>query len=115
MKRMEITIRPENLETVKEILAKSGCSGMTLFSAMGAGNQKGDASEVTIFQGGEFRINLLPKIHIVVYVKAAAVEEVLRQIHERLSSGRVGDGKVAVSDLDTVMRIRTGERGEKAL
>ncbi len=115
MKKMEITIRPENLEKVKEILAKSGCSGMTLFSAMGAGNQKGDASEVTISKGGEFRINLLPKIHIVVYVKDESIEEVLLLIHEQLSSGQVGDGKVAVSDLETVMRIRTGERGEKAL
>ena len=115
MKRLEITIRPENLEEVKQILSESGCSGMTIFSAMGAGNQKGDSSDVTVFKGGEFRINLLPKIHVVVYIKSEAVEEVLVSIHEQLSSGQVGDGKVAVSDIETVMRIRTGERGEKAL
>lgn len=114
MKKLELTIRPENLEEAKQILSESGCSGMTILSAMGAGNQKGDKATTT-FKGGEFHINLLPKIQVIAYVKDEVVEGVLLNIHEKISSGQVGDGKVAVFNLEEVMRIRTGERGEKAL
>ncbi|MFT8765444.1 P-II family nitrogen regulator [Lentilactobacillus hilgardii] len=114
VKKLEITIRPENLEEVKQILSDRGVSGMTILSAMGAGNQKGEKT-TTILKGGEFHINLLPKIHVITYVKDHLVGNILIDIHERLSTGEVGDGKVIVSPLEEVMRIRTGERGENAL
>ncbi len=114
MKKLEITIKPESLEHVKNILSDKGASGMTIFSAMGCGNQKGD-TEVTEFKGGTFKINLLPKIQVAVYVSDEVVEEVLLAIHEEIATGNVGDGKVAVFGLEDVMRIRTGERGKNAL
>jgi nitrogen regulatory protein P-II 1 len=114
MKKLEITIKPEALEGVKTILFENGCSGMTVFSGMGCGNQKGDA-EMTVFKGGNFRINLLPKIQVTAYVSDEIVEKVLLSIHEKVSTGHVGDGKVAIFALEDMMRIRTGERGDKAL
>ncbi|QGG59904.1 P-II family nitrogen regulator [Loigolactobacillus bifermentans] len=114
MKKLEIIIRPENLETLKQILSAHGVSGMTLLSAMGAGNQHGE-KDVTQLQGGNFHINLLPKIYIITYVKDISINDLLVDIHESLTTGDVGDGKVVVSALEDAMRIRTGERGEKAL
>ncbi|MGX7195701.1 P-II family nitrogen regulator [Enterococcus olivae] len=115
MKKLEITIKPEALESVKTILFENGCSGMTVLSGMGCGNQKGDAEESTVFKGGNFRINLLPKIQVLAYVSDKVVEQVILSIHENVSSGNVGDGKVAIFAMEDIMRIRTGERGDKAL
>ena len=114
MKKLEITIRPENLEEIKQILSDHKVSGMTIFSAMGAGNQKGEKDAVQ-FNDKKIHINLLPKIHVVAYVKDGCVNEILIDIHEKLATGQVGDGKVAVSSVEEDMRIRTGERGEDAL
>ncbi|MBS7576768.1 MULTISPECIES: P-II family nitrogen regulator [unclassified Enterococcus] len=114
MKKLEITIKPESLEKVKEILFEKGCTGMTVISAMGCGNQKGD-QESTFFKGGNFRINLLPKIQVIAYVSDEIIEDVLISIHEQIASGQVGDGKVAVYAIEDLMRIRTSERGDKAL
>ncbi|MCH4169026.1 MAG: P-II family nitrogen regulator [Streptococcaceae bacterium] len=114
MKKLEITIKPESLEKVKEILFEKGCTGMTVISAMGCGNQKGD-QESTLFKGGNFRINLLPKIQVIAYVGDEIIEDVLISIHEQIASGQVGDGKVAVYAIEDLMRIRTSERGDKAL
>lgn len=114
MKKLEMTIRPENLEDIKQILSDRGVSGMTILSAMGAGNQRGE-KDTTTLKGGEFHINLLPKIHVIAYVSDHLVNNILIEIHERLSTGVVGDGKVIVSPLEEAMRIRTGERGENAL
>ncbi|KRM06086.1 nitrogen regulatory protein PII [Liquorilactobacillus ghanensis DSM 18630] len=114
MKKLEITIRPENLEEIKQILSAHGVTGMTIFSAMGAGNQKGE-KDVVRFNDKKIHINLLPKIHVVAYVKDTSINEILINIHEQLATGQVGDGKVAVSPVEEIMRIRTGERGEDAL
>lgn len=112
MKKLEIIIRPEMLEKLKEILNIHNAGGMTVMSVMGCGNQKGDISE---YKGMRLNMNLIPKIMAVVIVKDDVVNDILTEIHEKISSGKVGDGKVFVYDAQEVMRIRTGERGAEAI
>ena len=113
MKKLEIIIRPDNLEDIKTILNNHGCGGMTIFSAMGCGNQKGEKG--TEFKGVRLNINLIPKIQVNAVIEDSILEEVLINIKEKLSTGNVGDGKVFIYDISDVMRIRTGERGVKAI
>lgn len=112
MKSMMIVIRPEKLEELKELLNKYSVGGMTVSSIMGCGNQKGVVSNM---KGVQFNINLIPKIQVNVVVDDEKVEEILLSIHENISSGKVGDGKVFVYPVEEVMRIRTGERGKSAI
>ena len=112
MKRLEIIIKPDKLETMKELLEKYKCGGMTLTSVMGYGNQKGYVSE---YKGLKVNINLLPKIMVIVVVQDDVVEDLLAEIHEQVGTNSVGDGKVFVSEIIDAMRIRTGERKEKAI
>lgn len=112
MKKLEIIIKPDKLETLKEILEERECGGMTLMSVMGHGNQKGhvrDARELVA------NINLLPKVYVITVVQDDAVEDILKEIRERISTDMVGDGKVFISEICDAMRIRTGQRGEDAL
>ncbi|MDU0400919.1 Nitrogen regulatory protein P-II [Lactococcus lactis] len=115
MKKMEITIRPESLEKLKDILAKNGVHGMTVYSAMGAGNQNSDISKIVELSGGQFHVNLLPKIVVITYIEDERSEKLISEIVDELSTGNVGDGKIAVVPLETIVRIRTGESGSKAL
>lgn len=113
MKKIEVIIRPEKLDDLKKILAKNEYSGLTVMSAMGCGHQKG-------FKNPEFEklglsANLLPKLYVMTIVWDEDLEDILSQIVEHLSTGSVGDGKVFVSDIEDVMRIRTGERGKAIL
>ena len=112
MKRLDIIIRPEKLEKLKEILGKKDYSGMTVLTAMGCGYQEGFIPE---FEEMNFEINLLPKVVVMVVVWEEDVEDLLGAIHEELASGQVGDGRVFISPVDDVMRIRTGERGAETL
>lgn len=114
MKKLEIIIRPEKLETLKEILNEFTVGGMTVMSVMGCGNQKGDAN-YTIKGLQVHNINLIPKILAIVVVNDNDVETILGAIYEKIPSGHVGDGKVFITTIDDTMRIRTGERGNKAL
>lgn len=113
MKKLEIIIRPENLEDIKNILKDYGCGGMTVLTAMGCGNQKGD--KTLAFKGVTLNINLLPKIQVNAVIEDEILDDVLLQIKEKISTGSVGDGKVFIYDVYDVMRIRTGERGNKAI
>ena len=114
MKKLEIIIRPEKLEDLKEILNQFKIGGMTVLSVMGCGNQKGDANNT--LKGLTVRnINLIPKLLCIVATDDDDVEKILEAIYEKIPSGRVGDGKVFIEPIDDVMRIRTGERGKKAL
>ncbi len=114
MKRLEIIIRPEKLEELKEILNQFKIGGLTVLSVMGCGNQKGDPNAT--LKGLKVKnINLIPKILCIVAVRDDDVEKMLESVYEKISSGRVGDGKVFVEPMDDAMRIRTGERGAKAL
>lgn len=112
MKKLDIITRPEKLGVLKKLLAKNEYMGMTVTAVMGCGHQKGVIKE---FEGMEMDINLLPKVHVMTVVWDEDMEEILTEIHEILSTGNVGDGKVFISDVQDVMRIRTGERGEKTL
>jgi nitrogen regulatory protein P-II 1 len=112
MKSLMIVIRPEKLEELKELLNKYEVGGMTVSSIMGCGNQKGVVSNL---KGLQYNINLIPKIQVNVIVNDDKVEEILLGIHETISSGKVGDGKVFVYPVEEVMRIRTGERGKSAI
>ncbi|OJU18537.1 MAG: transcriptional regulator [Clostridiales bacterium 43-6] len=112
MKKLEIIIRPDKLETLKEILDECGCGGMTIMAVMGCGQQKGSVNQI---KNMKVNINLLPKIQVNAVIKDEQVENTLLEINTKISSGTVGDGKVFVYDVDDAMRIRTGERGGKAI
>jgi nitrogen regulatory protein P-II 1 len=116
MKKLEIIIRPDKLEALKAILSKHSIGGITVTSVMGFGKQK-DALSAGIAKGLNkiSQMNLIPKVQAVVVVDDNAVNEILNIIHEKISSNKVGDGKVFISPVEDVMRIRTGERGKKAL
>lgn len=115
MKKVEFIIRPDKLEKLKVILNEYHIGGITVTSAMGCGNQKGN-TDVSSYKGIEVvNMNLIPKIKAEVVVNDENVEELLSLIYENLSTGTVGDGKVFVSPIDEVMRIRTGQRGKKAI
>ncbi len=112
MKKIEIITRPEKLDIVKKILARNEYSGMTVTAAMGCGHQKGLLKE---FEKLNLDINLLPKVYIMTVVWDEDVEEIIQELVQQVSTGNVGDGKIFVSDVLDVIRIRTGERGEKTL
>ncbi|MBP5276483.1 MAG: P-II family nitrogen regulator [Lachnospiraceae bacterium] len=116
MKELSIIIRPEKLEDVKEVLDKVHCGGMTLSTAMGCGAQKGVSEEITNeIKGFKTTINLLPKVKVEVVVEDSIVETVISSICEVCATDHVGDGKIFVKDVENAIRIRTGERGVKAL
>lgn len=117
MKEIIIITRPEQLEAIKAILDNINCGGMTLSTAMGCGTQKGVAEDgaVNEIRGFQTRINLLPKIKIEAVVEDKDVEPIITQVREKCVTGHVGDGKIFIRDIIDAVRIRTGERGEKAL
>lgn len=116
MKELVMIIRPEKLETVKSILDEYHCGGMTISSVMGCGTQKGSLEEVVNeIKGLKTTINLLPKIRIEAVVADEQVEEIITQIREKVATGHDGDGKIFIRNIEDAVRIRTGERGNKAL
>jgi nitrogen regulatory protein P-II 1 len=116
MKELVIIIRPEKLETVKEILNNRQCGGMTISSVMGCGTQRGTTEQtVNVIKGFKTTINLLPKIRVEMVVKDEMVEDIITDIREKVVTGNVGDGKIFIRPMDDSVRIRTGERGDKAL
>lgn len=113
MKELNLFIRPEKLEIVKEILVdKYECGGMTVLNAMGCGNQKGFVQEYT---GIRTNVNLLPKLKIEVYVEDDKIEKVIEEITHTVATGNYGDGKIFIKNVEDAIRIRTGERGEDAV
>ena len=112
MKKIEVITRPEKLVGLKEIFATHNCQGMTCLSVMGCGRQKGYLPEMN-FTGDD--INLLPKIMVFVVVEDDQIEEILADIATAIGTGKNGDGKVFVYDIENVVKIRTGEEGYLAL
>lgn len=112
MKELAMIIRPDKLEIVKLILDNNNLGGMTVTSVMGCGTQRG---VTTVIKGLNTNVNLLPKIKVEVVVADEAVENILLEIREKVATGNVGDGKVFIKPVEDAMRIRTGERGSKAL
>ncbi len=116
MKELNIFIRPEKIEDVKAVLDKIHCGGMTLSTAMGCGTQKGvSEGSVNEIKGFKTTINLLPKVKVEVVVDDKDVENVITSICEVCATDHVGDGKIFIKDVIDAVRIRTGERGVKAL
>ena len=117
MKEMIMIIRPEKLEDIKKILDELNCGGMTLSTVMGCGTQKGASAvgSVNEIKGLKTTINLLPKIKVEVVVDDKNVDRIINEVREVCATDHVGDGKIFVKPVDEAVRIRTGERGVKAL
>jgi nitrogen regulatory protein P-II 1 len=112
MKKIEAIIRVSKVEAVKQALEDSGILGITVEQVRGYGRQFGRTDK---YRGSTYAVNLLPKQKVIVVVKDDDVELAIRAIVESTQSGEIGDGKIFVSDVLEVVRIRTGERGEAAL
>jgi nitrogen regulatory protein P-II 1 len=110
MKKLEIIIKPGKLDAVKKALATAGYQGVTISQAEGHGNQKGLSNA-----NGRFRMELLPKIRMEVVIASKDLEPILDAVTTAARTGEKGDGKIFVSDVAEVIRIRTGERGEVAI
>ena len=115
MKEIVMIIRPEKLEDVKSILDSIHCGGMTISTVMGCGTQKGSTAGVNDIKVFKTTINLLPKIRVEVVVEDKLVDKIILAVREKLATDHVGDGKIFIRNIEEVVRIRTGERGEKAL
>ena len=117
MKELVMIIRPEKLEEIKNILDEIHCGGMTLSTVMGCGTQKGvvDENGVNEIKGFKTTINLLPKVKVEAVVDDGDVEKIIGLIREACATDHVGDGKIFVKSVEDAIRIRTGERGIKAL
>ncbi len=112
MKKIESIIRPHLLDAVKNALQEIGVVGMTVSEVRGFGRQKGHTET---YRGTEYRVDFLPKVKIEIALPDALVEAAVDAIVKTARTGKFGDGKIFVTSLDDVVRIRTGERGEQAL
>ena len=112
MKLVSAIIKPFKLEEVRSALDSIGVSGMTISEVKGFGRQKGHTE---LYRGAEYVIDFLPKIKIEIAVTDEILDKVLDAITSAASSGKIGDGKIFVSQLDHAIRIRTGEKGEEAI
>ncbi len=112
MKKLEIIIKPEKLETVKGILEAQKVSGLMITHIMGFGKQKGYTQK---YRGNEMNVNLLPKVKVETVVSDDVASKICDIIVKEVSTGEYGDGKIFVFPVEDAIRIRTGERGEKAI
>ncbi|AVV34064.1 P-II family nitrogen regulator [Cobetia sp. cqz5-12] len=112
MKLITAIIKPFKLDDVREALADNGVQGITVTEVKGFGRQKGHTE---LYRGAEYVVDFLPKVKIEVAVDDSSVESVLDAITQAANSGKIGDGKLFVTPLDDVIRIRTGERGADAV
>jgi len=112
MKKIEAIIRPFKLDDVKEALLEEGVRGLTISEVRGYGRQKGHTET---YRGSEYRIEFVPKMKIEVVVEDSKVEKVVDAISKTAKTGQVGDGKIFISKVEDVIRIRTDESGEHAL
>jgi len=112
MKKIEAIIRPFKLDEVKEALIEEGIRGMTMTEVRGYGRQKGHKE---VYRGSEYQIDFVPKIKIEIVVVNEIAEKVISTILRTAKTGQVGDGKIFISDIHDVIRIRTDESGAEAL
>ena len=112
MKMIQAIIKPFKLDDVKEALKAVGVTGMTVSEVKGFGRQKGHTE---LYRGAEYAVDFLPKIKIEVVMEDDQVDQAVEAIQTSAFTGRIGDGKIFVSSLEHVTRIRTGETGEEAL
>lgn len=112
MKKIEAIIKPFTLEPVKEELQRIGITGLTVYEVKGFGRQKGHTE---LYRGSEYTVDFLPKLMLVVVVKDDQLQAVVDAVISKAHTGKIGDGKIFVSDLMDVVRIRTSEHGNDAV
>ena len=112
MKKIEAIIKPFKMEDVKEALAEVGIEGMTVSEVKGFGRQKGHTE---LYRGAEYVVDFLPKVKVEVVVKDEDVERCIEAIIKAAKTGKIGDGKIFVTNVEQVVRIRTGETDEAAV
>ena len=112
MKLIQAVIKPFKLDEVRDALQKVGVQGLTLTEVKGFGRQKGHTE---LYRGAEYVVDLLPKLSIEIIVRDEDVNAVVDAITNSANTGRIGDGKIFIGDVDDVIRIRTGERGDAAI
>ena len=112
MKKIEAVVKPFKLDEVREALSEMGVSGLTVTEVKGFGRQKGHTE---LYRGAEYVVDFLPKVKIEVVVAEAQVERVIEAIVKAARTGKIGDGKIFVTPVEHVVRIRTGETNESAV
>lgn len=112
MKKIEAIVKPFKLDDIKEKLTELGIKGITISEVKGFGRQKGHTE---LYRGAEYVIDFIPKIKIELIVADSLVDDVVNAIMESARTGRIGDGKIFITPIEEVIRIRTGETGENAL
>jgi len=112
MKKVEAIIKPFKLDEVKEALSGVGIHGITVSEVKGFGRQRGHTE---LYRGAEYVVDFLPKVKLEIIVKEDQVAAVLEAVAEAAKTGRIGDGKIFVTNIEEVVRIRTGETGENAI
>ena len=112
MKLIMAIIKPSKLESVREALSEADVHGMTVSEVKGYGRQKGHTE---IYRGAEYAVNFIPKLKLEIALKSEQSDAAIAIIQKAAESGKIGDGKIFVFDLEQVLRIRTGETGETAL
>jgi nitrogen regulatory protein P-II 2 len=112
MKMITAVIKPSRLDAVLEAVTEAGASGLTVTEVRGYGRQKG---KTEVYRGAEYEVKLLPKVKLEIAVSNDQVDAVVEAIARSANTGKIGDGKVFVMDLETALRIRTGERDAEAI
>jgi nitrogen regulatory protein P-II 1 len=112
MKKIEAIIKPFKLDEVREALSELGVTGLTVTEVKGFGRQKGHTE---LYRGAEYVVDFLPKVKVEVVLQEALVERAIEPIIKAGRTGKIGDGKIFVTPIDQVIRIRTGESGESAV
>ena len=112
MKKIEAVIKPFKLDEVKNVLSKIGVQGMTVTEVKGFGRQRGHTE---VYRGAEYKIDFLPKIKIELIAPDEMVSQIIENLERAAKTGKIGDGKIFLSPVEEVIRIRTGERGKDAI
>lgn len=112
MKKIEAIIKPFKLDEVREALSEVGCTGLTVTEVKGFGRQKGHTE---LYRGAEYTVDFLPKVKVEVILADSMVDKAIDVIIKAARTGKIGDGKIFVTDVSQVVRIRTGETGEDAV
>lgn len=110
--KIECVIKPFRLEAVKTALTQFGVSGLTMYEVKGFGRQRG---HVEIYRGAEYKVDFVPKVKIELYLAAEQADEAVQIIAQNAKTGTIGDGKIVVTTIDAITRIRTGEKDIDAL
>ena len=112
MKKIEVIIKPFKLEDVKDALSEIGITGMTVTEVKGYGRQKGHSE---LYRGAEYQVDFMPKIKLEIVVNADDVDNVVETVTQSARTGKIGDGKIFISDMEKIIRIRTGETDSEAV